>query len=123
MYKPLISIIIPTFNSEVTLDIALESIINQTYDNLEILILDGLSTDKTIEISKEYQNKFSELRIFSEKDKGIYDAMNKGINYAKGEWLYFMGSDDSLFESTTLEQFTGLIGIEDIDVVYGNVFF
>ena len=122
MYQPLISIIIPTFNSEATLDIALTSIVNQTYKNWEVIILDGLSTDKTLVVSKEFQLKFQNINIISEADKGIYDAMNKGIRLAKGEWLYFMGSDDYLYEVTTFEQFLKLENVKHVDVVYGNVY-
>ena len=121
MYKPLISIIIPTLNSEATLGIALDSIINQSYQNWEVIILDGLSTDKTLEISKQFQLRFPNIQIISEADKGIYDAMNKGVAFTKGEWLYFMGSDDSLFKPNTFEQFLNLENIENFDVIYGNV--
>ena len=98
------SIIIPTFNSEKTLDIALSSIVVQSYQNFEVLIIDGLSTDSTIDIAKKHQKVFPNIKIKSEKDNGIYDAMNKGIALAKGEWLYFMGSDDSLYNDDVLNQ-------------------
>ncbi len=112
----------PTFNSAATLDIALESIIHQTFQNIEVLIIDGLSGDDTIEIAKKYQLEFPQIKIISEKDKGIYDAMNKGIGIAKGEWLYFMGSDDSLYETNTLERFFRHEKMKSFDVVYGNVY-
>ncbi len=120
--NPLLTIIMPTYNSAATLDIALESIVHQTFQNIEVLIIDGLSSDDTIEIAKKYQLEFPQIKIISEADKGIYDAMNKGIDIAKGEWVYFMGSDDSLFETTTLEQVLNNEKIKNLDVIYGNVY-
>lgn len=119
--NPLLTIIMPTYNSAATLDVALESITHQTFRNIEVLIIDGLSSDDTIEIANKHQLKFPQIKIISEADKGIYDAMNKGIAIAKGEWVYFMGSDDSLYETTTLEQFSNLKEIKYNDVIYGNV--
>jgi glycosyltransferase involved in cell wall biosynthesis len=121
-YSPILTIIIPTYNSGATLEVALKSIINQTVKDIEILLIDGLSIDNTLEIVERYRRVFSSINVISEKDKGIYDAMNKGIILAKGEWIYFMGSDDSLYESTTIEQFLGNTNIENNEVVYGNVY-
>lgn len=118
--NPLISIIIPTYNSGELLDTALSSIANQKYKNLEVLIVDGLSTDNTIEIAKSFHKKIKNLHIFSESDNGIYDAMNKGIKKANGEWLYFLGSDDSFYKDETLNEFN-IINKENIDIIYGNV--
>ena len=115
-----ISIIIPTFNSAKTLAVCLDSILKQSFTDFEVLIMDGLSTDNTLEIAKSYDDV--RLIISSEKDNGIYDAMNKGITQSKGEWIYFMGSDDSLYEPTTLEQFLNNEALKNNDVVYGNVF-
>jgi len=120
--NPLLTIIMPTYNSAATIDIALESIINQTFQNIEVLIIDGLSSDDTIEIAKKYQLEFPQIKITSETDKGIYDAMNKGISIAQGEWVYFIGSDDSLYETTTLEQVLNNEKIKNLDVIYGNVY-
>ena len=119
---PFFSIIIPTYNSSSTLDIALSSIVNQTYRNIEVLIIDGMSTDSTLDIARSYQKEFPNIIITSKRDRGIYDAMNKGVKLAKGEWIYFMGSDDSLFDPTTLAQFIKLKGVKTIDAVYGNVY-
>jgi glycosyltransferase involved in cell wall biosynthesis len=115
-----ISIIIPTFNSAKTLAVCLDSILKQSFTDFEVLIMDGLSTDNTLEIVKSYDDV--RLIISSEKDNGIYDAMNKGITKAKGTWLYFMGSDDSLYESNTIEQFLKIEGLENNEIVYGNVY-
>ena len=120
--SPLISIIIPTYNSEKTLSRTLNSIQKQTFKNLEVLIMDGLSTDNTLTIAKEYSNKIRSLLLYSEKDNGIYDAMNKGITKSKGDWLYFLGSDDTLFENTTLEKIAAKIPLNNVDLIYGNVY-
>jgi glycosyltransferase involved in cell wall biosynthesis len=116
---PVFSLIIPTLNSANTLSSALESIIQQSFIDLEILIMDGLSTDKTLEIIKSY----SDFRIVtsSEKDNGIYDAMNKGILKSNGDWLYFMGSDDILYDNNVLAQIYSVIQSTNHKVIYGNV--
>lgn len=115
-----ISILIPTYNSDATLAIALGSIANQTYYDFEVLIIDGMSTDKTLEIAESYTTKMPSLRIFSEKDQGIYDAMNKGIELAEGDWLYFMGSDDELINNDILKEVSDQF--RQYDVIYGNVY-
>ena len=115
-----ISIIIPTYNASKTLSVALESILEQTFTDYEILIVDGLSTDHTVELAKGYQDE--RIKIISEKDSGIYDAMNKGIRLAKGEWLYFLGSDDRLFDNTVLETIQNSILKYNCEVVYGDIF-
>ncbi|MFC7356861.1 glycosyltransferase family 2 protein [Jejudonia soesokkakensis] len=114
------SIIIPTFNSGVTLPIALESIVQQTEQSIEVLIMDCLSTDHTLEIANTYETKFSCMKIISQKDKGIYDAMNKGIDNATGNWILFLGSDDSLYDLSVLETVKKKIDNTNAKVVYGN---
>lgn len=94
-----ISIIIPSFNSEKTIEKCIKSILNQTYQNTEIIIIDGCSTDQTLNIIKKYKK----INIISEPDKGVYDAFNKGIKISTGQWLYFMGSDDFLFDKDVLK--------------------
>lgn len=113
------SIIIPTYNSSNTIKSCIESILNQTYENYEILIIDGLSTDATLEHVNSYSDP--RIRVYSEHDRGIYDAMNKGIKHAKGEWTYFLGSDDKIFDKNVLYDISKIIYNENIDVVYGNV--
>lgn len=113
-----LSIIIPTFNSASVLPKALDSIVCQTFSDWEVLIMDGVSTDDTLKIAQSYND--SRIRIYSEPDKGIYDAMNKGIIAAKGEWLYFLGSDDWLLTPDTLSTMFSM-DIDGYDVVYGDV--
>jgi glycosyltransferase len=114
--KPLVSIIIATFNAESTLDDAINSVLKQTYSSIELIIVDGLSTDNTINIIKKY--KSDSLHYVSEKDEGIYDALNKGVKLSNGEWLLFLGADD-------LIEPNGISDLMEIscgfDVVYGNV--
>lgn len=117
----LITIIIPTYNCEKTIGSALDSILRQSIKEVEILIVDGLSTDRTLKIVAQYQTNQSNIVVRSEKDEGIYDAMNKGIELAKGNWLYFMGSDDTLYEETTLEKIENILKNFNFKVIYGNV--
>ena len=117
----LVSIIIPTYNSEDYLNQALKSIVNQTFKDIEVLIMDGLSSDKTVEIAEKFKQDLPQIQIYSDKDNGIYDAMNKGIKKAKGEWIYFMGSDDTFYENKTLQNFKDLEKLE-LDILYGNVY-
>ena len=92
MTSPLFSIIIPTFNAAKTLSASLESVINQSCQQFELLIVDGISTDDTLSVVKKYAALSANIKWVSEKDNGIYDAMNKSIKMAKGEWLFFLGS-------------------------------
>ena len=119
MRNPFFSIIIPTYNSINTLSACLDSIVNQSLQNFEILIMDGLSKDGTIPIVKKYEAGNANIRWVSEKDKGIYDAMNKGVKMAKGEWIYFLGSDDLINNNQILQKIFSL-NKSGYEVVYGN---
>lgn len=90
--SPLISIITVVYNGSKTLEQTIQSVINQSYNNIEYIIIDGGSTDGTIDIIKKYEKKISFW--ISEPDKGLYDAMNKGISHAKGEVIGMINSDD-----------------------------
>lgn len=113
------SIIIPTYNSSKHIYNSLKSIVSQTFKNYEILIIDGASKDDTLKVI----STFNDERIFvtSENDKGIYDAMNKGILKAKGDWLYFLGSDDELYDNNVLSDIYLLANKTNEKVIYGNV--
>ena len=115
-----ISIIIPTYNSGKTIGIALKSINEQSFLDYEVLIIDNNSTDNTVNTVADYQKINNKIKLFQENDKGIYDAMNKGVSYAKGEWMYFMGSDDSFYSNEILVHLFSNVR-NDIDVFYGNV--
>jgi len=110
--KPLITVVTVVFNGEKFLEETILSIINQTYDNVEYLIIDGGSTDGTLDIIKKYEHAIDYW--VSEKDKGIYDAMNKGIDLATGEWINFMNAGDMLLKIPA-----GYLNA-DADLVYGN---
>ena len=92
--RPLISIITVCYNSENTIQKTIESITNQTYQNIEYIIIDGKSTDRTLEIINNNKGKIS--KIVSEKDNGIYDAFNKGLKLYTGDLVGFVNSDDIL---------------------------
>ena len=99
MEKPIISIVVPTFNCASELKKTLESLKKQEYIGFECVIVDGNSTDHTVIVAEEYKNKVNfSITISVEKDKGIYDAMNKGIKLASGEWIWFINSDDYITE-------------------------
>jgi glycosyltransferase involved in cell wall biosynthesis len=115
-----ISIIIPTFNSGKTLHLALDSILEQSFSDYEVVIMDGVSTDNTTEIAAGYNDK--RIKIFSEKDTGIYDAMNKGIVRVTGEWIYFLGSDDKLHSREVLQLISDKASENEYDVIYGDVY-
>ena len=112
-----ISVIIPTYNAAQTLQNCLDSIIKQTYRALQVIVIDGNSTDETVEIIKKNSGLIAYWR--SEKDGGVYDAMNKGLNYVTGQWVYFMGADDVL-----LPGFSAMAAdlADPGAIYYGNVF-
>ena len=85
------------------------------------MIIDGLSTDGTLGIVKKYADIYPYIKWISEKDEGIYDAMNKGIDLSSGEWIYFLGADDSFYSDTVLVDIFNQENISDFDVIYGNV--
>jgi len=116
----LISIIMPLFNAEKYLPTALETLQQQQFASYELLLLDALSTDGTAAIAATMIAKNDRIRWFSQADKGIYDAMNFGIKRAKGEWVYFMGCDDTFHHMDVLKE-VALQLTDDVDIVYGNV--
>jgi glycosyltransferase involved in cell wall biosynthesis len=115
-----ISIIIPTYNSANTIRLALDTLLCQSFTDYEILVIDGISTDKTLEIVNEYKHKCSCVTLISEEDRGVYDAMNKGIDLAQGEWVYFLGSDDSLHDDKVFEDVVAITKKEPVDIIYGD---
>ena len=119
MKEVMFSIITVTYNSEKTIRDTIESVLRQTYKNYEYIIVDGNSKDKTMEIVKEYEARFEgKLKYISEPDKGIYDAMNKGIRMAQGDLIGIINSDD-WYEENTLENIVMARTSEDLAVYYG----
>jgi len=119
---PFFSIIIPLFNSGKTLQQTLESIICQNFKDLELVFIDGGSADDTqLIVSNFRKTGIAAVQFISEPDKGIYDAMNKGLDLATGQWFYFMGGDDTLAGPDTLQIVYDAIQSQNADLVYGNV--
>ncbi len=117
-----ISIITATFNSGTTLRDTIESVLSQSFKDIEYIIIDGASKDNTLDIIKEYEPKFEgKMKWISEPDKGLYDAMNKGIEMATGDVIGILNSDD--FYSSTDILASVAKEIEDVDAVYGDVHF
>tara|TARA_B110000444_G_scaffold258873_1_gene300993 strand:- start:211 stop:1068 length:858 start_codon:yes stop_codon:yes gene_type:complete len=116
--KPLISVITVVLNGEKYLEEAILSVVKQTYDNVEYIIIDGGSTDKTIDIIRKYDHLIDYW--ISEKDNGLYNAMNKGIALSRGEFIGFVGSDDYL-HLDTLEKLAKVAKKQTIDFTVGPV--
>ena len=113
------SIIIPSYCSEKTISACIDSILAQSSKSYEILVIDGLSNDKTLEIVSSYGSAIQ--KVVSEKDRGVYDAINKGIGLSNGEYIYVLGSDDKLFSNETLEKVQEAVNSSSPLLIYGNV--
>ena len=118
-YGYLITIITATYNSVTTLEQTITSVVKQDYNNIEYIIIDGGSTDGTVDIIKKYENKLKLIWI-SEPDNGIYDAFNKGIDLAAGDYIQFLGSDDSLYNSGTISRVVEQLD-DDTDILSGSI--
>lgn len=115
MYK--LTIITVCYNAVSSIEDTILSVISQTYRNIEYIVVDGGSIDGTLDIIKKYDLNIS--RWISEPDKGVYDAMNKGIGLATGDWINFMNAGDIFFDKNVLESVNGYLN-DNIDVLYGN---
>lgn len=119
MREYLCSIVTVCFNSEKTIEKTIESVLNQTYKNIEYLIIDGNSTDHTMEIVKKYEPLFEgRMKWVSEPDNGIYDAMNKGVHMSSGELIGIINSDD-YYELTAVEDMILAMSEEPYQILYG----
>jgi len=98
---PKLSIITIVYNNVRDIERTIQSVINQTYKKIEYIVIDGASTDGTLDVVNQYQDHIS--KIVSEPDKGIYDAMNKGLALATGDYILFMNSGDELYDQKTVE--------------------
>lgn len=119
-----VSIITVACNSEKTIRDTIESVLNQTYDKIEYIVIDGLSADRTVEIAESYKTEFMEkgyeYRIISEKDQGIYDAMNKGIRLSKGGIIGIINSDD-WYEAKAVETIAKRFQKQSFDMLYADL--
>jgi glycosyltransferase involved in cell wall biosynthesis len=116
-----ISIITVCYNSAETIRETIDSVLSQTYPEIEYVIIDGLSADGTIDIVKSYGTKIT--KFISEKDKGLYDAMNKGIDMATGDIIGILNSDDLYAHPGVISHVASLFDEQDIDVAYGDLFY
>lgn len=123
MTTPTFSIIVPTFNAAATLQACIESIICQSFNDYELVLVDGGSSDATLDIAGSVaSNLGTRLVVHSGPDQGPYDAMNRGVGMATGEWLLFLGADDTLDQPDTLARIATFIADhEHSDLVYGDV--
>lgn len=118
---PEISVITVCYNAAATIAATVNSVLNQTFRDFEYIIIDGGSTDQTLEILEDARKDTDiSFKMISEKDRGIYDAMNKGIKLASGKWYLFLNADDSLFNNTVFEKFHSFQIDHDADVIYGD---
>lgn len=116
--KPCISVITVCYNAESNIEKTILSVLNQRYDNIEYIIVDGGSTDSTMQIINKFKDKIA--FIVSEPDNGIYDAMNKGIAHANGEWITFRNAGDLFVSDTSLLDVFSRAIDEDVDVIHGD---
>lgn len=116
---PLITVITVVLNCVDRLETAIESVIGQSYQNIEYIVFDGGSTDGTIDIIKKYQDK---LKYWvSKPDRGLYDAMNQGLEYAEGELVLFLNSDDRLEDNVLARVATSVSNSPDYDIYHGSI--
>jgi len=116
-----ISIITITYNSAKSLQRALDSVQSQSYKDIEHVIVDGASTDGTKELIEAYAKQHQNVRWVSEKDDGIYNALNKGIRMATGDVIGFLHSDDVLYSPDSIGHIAAALADETVDVVYGDL--
>lgn len=125
--NPLVSIITVSLNSENTIRDSVESILMQTYKRIEYIVIDGLSKDNTVSIVKSYEKDFIDkgyiLKIISEKDKGLYDAMNKGIIMANGDIIGIINSDDFYVDEFVIEKVVKKMISENADCLYADLMY
>lgn len=121
---PLLSIVTVCYNAEKTIETTLKSVIQQTFTDFEYIIIDGKSTDNTLNIIRNYEKPFTDrcslFKYISESDQGIYDAMNKGAKMASGKWVLFLNADDSLYSGDVLEKWSKFQQYQDTDIIYGD---
>lgn len=122
--KPIISVVTVCYNAEDLIDQVINSVLSQTFENFEYIIKDGASTDKTFQIAKSYEDKFEARGIvykcISAKDNGIYDAMNKSVEFCEGTFIHFLNADDRYFDENVLKRVFDNNNWEFSDILYGD---
>ena len=119
-----VSIVTAAYNSARTLGDAMKSVLSQTYHDIEYIVIDGCSTDTTVSVIQEYEPLFEgRLKWVSEKDGGIYDAMNKGIQMATGDVVGILNSDDYFTSCDVIERMVAAFEDQSLDAVYGDIHF
>ena len=116
-----ISIITVVWNNASTIKDAIDSVLNQTYSNIEYIVVDGASTDGTVEIVQSYENKIT--KFISEKDKGLYDAMNKGLLLATGDVIGILNSDDFYIDKFVVEKVVKEFDEKQVDSIFADLVF
>lgn len=116
---PVISIITVVFNSQRTIELTIKSVLTQSYNLIEYIVVDGKSTDGTFNIIKKYGNKIS--KIISEPDNGTYDAMNKGIKLSTGDVIGFLNADDFYSNNNVISLVAEIFNNHNVDAVYGDL--
>jgi len=114
-----VSIITSVWNNKNTIEDAIKSVLSQTYKDIEYIVVDGGSSDGTIDVIKKYENKIS--TFVSEKDKGIYDGLNKGVELANGDIIAFLHSDDIYANENIIQDVVNMFENNDIDSIYGDL--
>ena len=113
-----ISVITISYNAENTIEKTLKSIKNQSYNNIEHIIIDGGSKDSTLEICNSFSH---EAKIISESDNGVYDAFNKGLKLATGDVIGFLNADDTFYNENSIQDIVDAFSNNETDIVYGNL--
>jgi glycosyltransferase involved in cell wall biosynthesis len=116
MFNPRLSVITIVYNNVRDIERTIRSVVNQTYANIEYVIVDGLSNDGTLQVIEKYKDRIT--KIVSEKDEGIYDAMNKGLSLATGDYVIFMNSGDEFYDSETVAAV--FVSGDNADIYYGE---
>ena len=116
-----VTLITATYNSGASIKTCLDSVVSQDYDVFEYLIIDGKSSDETLSIVEDFQQKYPFIKLISEKDEGIYDALNKGVLLATGDVIGFVHSDDLLASKTVISEIVATLKNEKLDGVYGDL--
>lgn len=114
-----VSIITVVYNNKETINHAIQSVLNQNYSDIEYIIIDGGSTDGTVDIIKDYKKQIN--KFISEPDRGIYDAMNKGIKWAEGDIIGILNSDDFYINNDLISQIVEEVENKNVDMVFGDV--